>query len=49
MELPKQDGRQVLTQIRADEQLKGILVIVLTASLVHRTVLRRRISTSTAT
>jgi two-component system response regulator len=40
MELPKQDGRQVLMQIRADEQLKSIPVIVLTASLVHRAVLQ---------
>ena len=39
MELPKKDGRQVLTEIRADEDLKGIPVVVLTASLVHRAIL----------
>jgi two-component system response regulator len=39
MELPKKDGRQVLGEIRADEELKAVPVIVLTASLVHRTLL----------
>jgi two-component system, chemotaxis family, response regulator Rcp1 len=39
MELPKKDGRQVLQEIRAHEDLKQIPVIVLTASLVHRAVL----------
>jgi CheY-like chemotaxis protein len=39
MELPKKDGRQVLAEIRADEDLKGIPVVVLTASLVHRAIL----------
>lgn len=40
MELPKKDGRQVLTEVRAHEELKAIPVIVLTASLVHRAVLQ---------
>jgi two-component system, chemotaxis family, response regulator Rcp1 len=40
MELPKKDGRQVLTEIRADEVLQGVPVVVLTASRVHRTVLQ---------
>jgi CheY-like chemotaxis protein len=39
MELPKKDGRQVLTEIRCDESLKNVAVVVLTASLVHRAVL----------
>jgi CheY-like chemotaxis protein len=39
MELPKKDGRQVLAEIRADEDFKGIPVVVLTASLVHRAIL----------
>lgn len=39
MELPKKDGRQVLAEIRADEDLKSIPVVVLTASLVHRAIL----------
>jgi two-component system, chemotaxis family, response regulator Rcp1 len=39
MELPKKDGRQVLGEIRADDDFKGIPVVVLTASLVHRAIL----------
>ncbi len=39
MELPKKDGREVLAEIRGDESLCEIPVIVLTASLVHRVVL----------
>lgn len=39
MQLPKKDGRQVLTEIRADDELKSIPVVVLTASLVHKTIL----------
>jgi DNA-binding response OmpR family regulator len=39
MELPKKDGRAVLTEIRADGQLQTIAVLVLTASAVHRAVL----------
>lgn len=40
MELPKKDGREVLTEIRGDERLQAIPVIVLTASAVHRAVLQ---------
>ena len=40
MELPKKDGRQVLTEIRGDERLRNIPVVVLTASQVHRVVLQ---------
>jgi CheY-like chemotaxis protein len=36
IELPKKDGHQVLAEIRADDVLKDIPVIVLTASLVHK-------------
>jgi len=39
MEMPKKDGRAVLAELRADEELKAIPVIVLTASQVHRAVL----------
>jgi len=39
MLLPKIEGRQVLAEIRADVELKDIPVIVLTGSLVHRTIL----------
>ena len=39
MELPKKDGRQLLTEIRGDERLKKIAVIVLTASRVQRVML----------
>ena len=40
MELPKKDGREVLAEIRASEELKDIPVIVLTASRVHRAILQ---------
>ena len=40
MELPRKDGRQVLEEIRADNELKDIPVIVLTGSLVHKAVLQ---------
>jgi chemotaxis family two-component system response regulator Rcp1 len=40
MELPKKGGREVLTEVRGDEQLKSIPVVVLTGSLVHKTVLQ---------
>lgn len=39
MQLPKLDGRQVLAAVRADEELGGVPVVVLTASLVHKAVL----------
>jgi CheY-like chemotaxis protein len=40
MELPKKDGREVLTEIRGDDRLQAIPVLVLTASAVHRAVLQ---------
>jgi chemotaxis family two-component system response regulator Rcp1 len=40
IELPKKDGRQVLTEIRAEETLMNTPVVVLTASRVHRAVLQ---------
>jgi two-component system, chemotaxis family, response regulator Rcp1 len=40
MELPKMDGPQVLTELRADDALKNIPVVVLTASLVHQAILQ---------
>jgi two-component system response regulator len=39
MQLPKKDGRQVLTEIRGDDELKSVPVVVLTASLVHKAIL----------
>jgi chemotaxis family two-component system response regulator Rcp1 len=39
MQLPKKDGREVLTEIRADEELKSVPVVVLTASRVHKAIL----------
>lgn len=39
MLLPKKEGRELLAEIRADEQLKDIPVVVLTGSLVHRAIL----------
>lgn len=39
MQLPGRDGREVLVEIRGDEQLKNIPVVVLTASMVHRALL----------
>ncbi|OHB84824.1 MAG: response regulator [Planctomycetes bacterium RBG_16_64_12] len=38
--LPKKDGREVLAEIRGDDELKGIPVVVLTASLAHKVVLK---------
>jgi chemotaxis family two-component system response regulator Rcp1 len=40
MELPGKHGRQVLAEIREDEELKSILVVVMTASFVHKQVLK---------
>lgn len=40
MELPKKDGREVLSDIRGDQRLQAIPVLVLTASAVHRAVLQ---------
>lgn len=38
IELPKRDGREVLTEIRTDDALKAIPVVVLTASRTHQAV-----------
>ena len=40
MELPKKDGREVLFEIRNDDRLQRIPVLVVTASAVHRAVLQ---------
>ena len=42
MELPGKHGRQVLAEIRGDPELSSMLVVVLTASLAHRVVLKAR-------
>lgn len=39
--LPKKDGREVLAEIRADEKLRSLAVVILTASQVHEEILRQ--------
>jgi chemotaxis family two-component system response regulator Rcp1 len=39
MQLPKLDGRQVLSEVRQDAALESVPVVVLTASRVHKAVL----------
>jgi two-component system, chemotaxis family, response regulator Rcp1 len=39
MQMPKMGGREVLEEIRKDQRLQNVPVVVMTASLVHRTVL----------
>lgn len=39
MQLPKKDGREVLTEIRGDDELKNVPVVVLTGSQVHKAIL----------
>jgi two-component system, chemotaxis family, response regulator Rcp1 len=38
--LPKKDGREVLAEVRGDEQLQPIPVVVLTSSTAHRDILQ---------
>jgi two-component system, chemotaxis family, response regulator Rcp1 len=40
LQLPKVDGREVLTKVRADEGLQRIPVVVLTSSLTHLKILQ---------
>ena len=40
LQLPKKDGREVLAEVGADEQLQGVPVVVLTASQVHEEILK---------
>ena len=35
LELPRKDGREVLTDIKSNEDLRGIPVVILTASTAH--------------
>ena len=41
--LPKTDGREVLTQIKSDYELKEIPVVILTASRTHEDILRTQL------
>jgi two-component system, chemotaxis family, response regulator Rcp1 len=40
LQLPKLDGREVLLQVKADESLKRIPVVVLTSSRIHQEILQ---------
>jgi CheY-like chemotaxis protein len=40
LNMPRKDGRQVLAEIKADEQLKTIPIVVLTSSLAEEDILR---------
>lgn len=40
LNLPKKDGREVLAEAKADEHLRRVPVVVLTASAAHREILR---------
>jgi CheY-like chemotaxis protein len=40
LKLPKMDGREVLSRVRADPQLRRIPVVVLTVSATHEEILR---------
>ena len=40
LQLPKMDGRQVLTHIKSNEKLKQIPIVILTASEAHEEILR---------
>jgi len=49
LNLPKKDGREVLAEIKTDERLRRIPVVVLTTSSAEQDILKRTISTPTAT
>ncbi len=40
LQLPKKEGQHVLAEIRANEELKDIPVVVLSGSLIHRAILQ---------
>ncbi len=40
LNLPKKDGREVLAEVRADEALRRVPVVVLTASTTHQEILK---------
>ena len=40
LNLPKKDGREVLREVKADEQLRRIPVVVLTSSMAEQDILR---------
>jgi chemotaxis family two-component system response regulator Rcp1 len=39
LQLPKKEGREVLSEVRADAEFEGIPVVILTASRVHKEIL----------
>jgi CheY-like chemotaxis protein len=41
LHLPKKDGREVLREIRTDESLAGVPVVILTSSRGHQEILKR--------
>ena len=49
LNLPRKDGREVLSEIKVDEQLKRIPVVILTTSSRRRTSSTRMSTTRTAT
>ncbi len=41
LHLPKKDGREILVEIKADQRLQRVPVVVLTVSTTHREILQR--------
>jgi len=46
LSLPRKDGREVLVEIKADSELSGIPVVVLTASAAHEELVRQELRES---
>jgi CheY-like chemotaxis protein len=42
LHLPKRSGREVLEEVKADQELERIPVVVLTTSLIHEEILRQQ-------
>ena len=39
VQMPRMDGREMLAELRADENLRHLTVVVMTGSLIHRAIL----------